>query len=150
MRDYKAVIGSLLKREFAYVDRKYMARGYFSKLVWKHLRRKGRKEKFYTEHAETFLKVWINYNEEILKTLKRLPADDYLVINYELLLQKDQEVVGFLRDHWKFNLNYFDFGQVYKQGLMSATHEIEQYVNAKTLLVKAQYLQLRLNHYVRM
>lgn len=150
MRDYRAVIGSLLKREFAYIDRKYMARGYFSKLIWKHIRRKRKQEKYYIEHAETFLKVWINYNEEILKTLKKLPADDYLVINYELLLEKDEQVISFLKDHWKFNLNYFDFGQVYKHGLMSATHEIEQYVSAKTLLVKAQYLQLRLNHYVRL
>ena len=150
IRDYRSVINSLLKREFAYIDKRYMARNYFSRLVWTRFRRKRREEKFYTEHAETFLKVWINYNEEILKTLKRLSADDYLVINYELLLKKDKQVINFLRDNWKLNLSYFDFSQVYKDGLMSTANDIERFVPTKNLLIKAQYLQLRLNHFVRL
>jgi len=34
-------------------------------------------------------------------------------------LEKDEEVIEFLKDKWNFNLNYFDFGRVYKNGLMS-------------------------------
>lgn len=150
IRDYQSVINSLLKREFAYIDKRYLARNYFSRLVWTRLRRKRREEKFYAEHAETFLKVWLNYNEEILRTLKRLSADDYLVINYELLLKKDKQVINFLRDNWKLNLSYFDFSQVYKDGLMSTANDIERFVSTKNLLIKAQYLQLRLNHFVRL
>jgi len=150
MRDYQSVIASLLKREFSFVDKRYMARKYFSRLIWTHFRRKRREEKFYHEHAETYLKVWINYNEEILKTLKKLPAENYLVVNYELLLEKDEQVIGFLKDNWKFNLSHYDFGHVYKNGMMSAAYDIERFISAKTLLVKAQYLQLRLNHYVRL
>jgi hypothetical protein len=150
MRDYNAVISSLIKREFAHIDKKYMGRNYLQQMIWKHWRRRRREEKFYTEHAETYLKVWLNYNEEILRTLKKLPADDYLVINYELLLEKDEQVIDFLKNQWKFNLKYFDFGQVYKNSLMSAPHDIEHFVQTKTLLVKAQYLQLRIGHYVRL
>jgi hypothetical protein len=150
MRDFQAVISSLINREFAHVDKKYMGRNYLQRMAWKHWRRSRREEKFYAEHAETYLKVWINYNEEILKTLKKLPADDYLVINYQLLLEKDEQVIDFLKDKWKFDLNYFDFSQVYKNGLMSAARDIERFIQTKTLLVKAQYLQLRLSHYVRL
>lgn len=150
MRDYNAVISSLIKREFANVDKKYKGRNYLQQLIWKYWRRSRREESFYMEHAETYLKVWINYNEQILKTLKKLPADDYLVINYELLLEKDEQVIDFLKTKWKFNLNYFDFGQVYKNSLMSAPHDMERFIQTKTLLVKAQYLQLRIGHYVRL
>lgn len=150
MRDHRSVLNSLLKRDFADVDKKYMARGYFQRLIWTHFRRERRLEQFYIDHAETFLKVWINYTEEILKTLKKLPADDYLVINYELLLEKDEQVIDFLKDKWNFNLSYFDFSKIYKDGRMSIPNNIERFVATKTLLIKAQYLQLRLNHFVRM
>ncbi len=150
LRDYRSVINSLLKREFVAIDQKYMARNRIQRFVWQRFRRQRREEKFYAEHAETYLKVWINYNEEILRTLKKLSADDYLVISYDLLLEKDEQVISFLKDKWKFNLNYFDFNQVYKNNLMSTPCDVDRFVPTKTLLIKAQYLQLRLNHFVRM
>jgi hypothetical protein len=150
MRDYNAVINSLLKRDFNVIDKKYLARNYFSRQAWLHLRRKRRVAKFYAEHAETYLKVWINYNEEILRTLKKLPADDYLVVDYEMVLGKDEQIINFLKEKWQFNLNYYDFSQVYKGDLMSKANDIDPFIDTKTLLVKAQYLQLRLNHYVRL
>lgn len=150
MRDHRSVLNSLLKRDFNEIDKKYMGRNHLQRFIWANFRRKRRKEKFYTEHAETYLKVWINYNEEILRTLKKLSADDYLVVNYELLLGKDEQVINFLKDKWKFNLSYFDFNEVYKKSLMSVADDIERFVATKTLLIKANYLQLRLNHFVRM
>jgi hypothetical protein len=150
MRDYNAVINSLLKRDFAVIDKKYLARNYFSRQVWVYLRRKRRVAKFYAEHAETYLRVWINYNEEILRTLKKLSVDDYLVVNYELLLEKDEQIINFLKEKWQFNLSYFDFNQVYKGDLMSRANDVDPFINTKTLLIKAQYLQLRLNHFVRL
>jgi hypothetical protein len=150
LRDHRAVINSLLKRDFAGIDKKYKSRNLLQQFIWTKFRRTRHEEKFYREHAETYLKVWINYNEHILESLKKLSANDYLVVNYELLLQKGEQVIGFLQDNWKFNLNYFDFSKVYKNNLMSTENDVEQFIPTKTLLIKAQYLQLRLNHYVRM
>jgi hypothetical protein len=33
---------------------------------------------------------------------------------------------------------------------MSRANDIDPFINTKTLLIKAQYLQLRLNHFVRL
>ncbi|HMG09394.1 MAG TPA: sulfotransferase [Mucilaginibacter sp.] len=148
-RDYNSVVNSLLKRGFVEVDKKYMARGYISRLVWKYIRRPRRQREFYIDNAETLLKVWITYNEEILKALKKLPPKDYLVVDYNLLLEQDCTVFSFLTDKWKFALNYFDFRQVYKSSLMSKANDIETIVSSKTLLIKAMYLQRVLDQYMR-
>jgi hypothetical protein len=150
IRDYRSVLNSLIKREFAYIDKRYMGRKYLSRLAWVHFRRERRRKKFYAEHADNFLKVWINYNEEILKTLKRLSAGDYLVINYSLLLKQDAQVVRFLKNEWKFDLDYSSFKAIYKDGLMSnGTDDIDAFVADKSLLIKAGYLQIRLQHYMK-
>jgi hypothetical protein len=149
-RDYKAVVNSLLKRELVHLDEKYMARDYISRLVWKHIRRTRRERKLYINQTENFLKVWITYTEEILKALKNLPTDDYLVVNYDLLLDQDRNVFSFLTNKWKFALSYFDFKKVYKSSLMSTTNNIESFVDTKALLAKADYLQICLNQYIRL
>jgi hypothetical protein len=148
-RDYNSVVNSLLKREFTFIDKKYMSRKYFSRLIWIHVRRGRRERKFYTERAGSFLEMWVIYTEEILKALKKLSPDDYLVVNYDLLLEQDRTVFSFLTDKWKFTLNYFDFRQVYKGSLMSKVNDIESFVHSKTLLTKARYLQACLRQYMR-
>ena len=150
IRDYQLVLKSLIERQFTFIDKKYMSRKYLSKLAWVHFRRERRRKEFYAEHADYFLKVWINYNEEILKTLKRLSAGDYLVINYSLLLKQDAEVIRFLKNEWKFELDYSSFKAIYKEGLMSSgTDDIDAFVVDKSLLIKAGYLQIRLQHYMK-
>ncbi|MDN5286445.1 MAG: hypothetical protein JWR38_2719 [Mucilaginibacter sp.] len=148
-RDYNSVVNSLLKREFAFIDQKYMSRKYFSRLIWTHIRRGRRERKFYADRAGDFLKVWVTYTEEILKALKKLSPDDYLVVNYDLLLEHDRTIFSFLTGKWKFALNYFDFKQVYKGSLMSKADNIESFVDSKTLLTKANYLQICLKQYMR-
>lgn len=148
-RDFNAVVNSLIKRQFVLVDEKYMARDYFSRLVWKYIRRARRERVFYAQHAESFLKVWINYTEEILATLKKLSSDDFLVVNYDLLLEHDQSVFVLLTEKWKFALNYYDFKRVYKSSLMHTTNDIEHFISTKSLLIKAEYLQICINQYMR-
>ncbi|QTE35980.1 sulfotransferase [Mucilaginibacter gossypii] len=149
LRNYQSVVSSLLRRDFVSVDQKYMARKYIQRQVWTHFRRPRRLKAFYHDHAESYLKVWINYNEAILKMLKKLKPDDYLVINYSQLLENDSEVFSFLTGKWKFALNYFDFKDVYKQELMNKADDISEFVTDKTLLIKATYLLKRLGSYMR-
>ncbi|SCW86937.1 Sulfotransferase family protein [Mucilaginibacter sp. NFR10] len=149
LRNYQSVVSSLLRRDFVSVDQKYMARKYIQRQVWTHFRRPRRLKAFYHDHAESYLKVWINYNEAILKMLKKLQPDNYLVINYSQLLENDSEVFSFLTGKWKFALNYFDFKDVYKQELMNKADDISEFVTDKTLLIKATYLLKRLGSYMR-
>ncbi|PWK73781.1 sulfotransferase family protein [Mucilaginibacter oryzae] len=148
-RNFQSVVSSLLRREFAYVDKKYMARSYIQRLAWTKFRRKRRREAFWHEHAATFLKIWINYNEEILRAIKKLQPDEYLVTNYAQLLENDNEVFSFLTGKWNLSLNYFDFKDVYKQELMGKAEDISDYVEDKSLLIKATYLVKRLNSHMR-
>jgi len=149
LRNYQSVVSSLLRRDFVSVDQKYMARNYIQRQIWTHFRRPRRLKAFYHGHAESYLKVWINYNEAILNMLKKLQPDDYLVINYSQLLENDSEVFLFLTGKWKFALNYFDFKDVYKQELMNKADDISEFVTDKTLLIKATYLLKRLGSYMR-
>lgn len=148
-RNFQSVVSSLLRREFAYIDKKYMARNYIQRLAWTKFRRKRRKEAFWHDHAATFLKIWISYNEEILRTIKKLQPDEYLVTNYAQLLEKDTDVFSFLTSKWNLTLNYFDFKDVYKQELMGKAEDISDYVQDKSLLIKATYLVKRLNSHMR-
>lgn len=149
LRNYQSVVSSLLRRDFAAVDQKYMARNYIQRVVWTYFRRSRRLKEFHLDHAENYLKVWISYNEAILQTLKKLNPDDYLVINYSQLLENDSEVFSFLTDKWKFALNYFDFKDVYKQELMNKADDISDFIIDKVLLIKATYLLKRLGSYMR-
>src|ERR1700712_3266684 len=91
VRDYPAVVNSLLKRDFTFVDNRYSARGRFTRFLWSAYKRDREKRKFYNEHTEYYLKVWIDYNEHILSMLTELSPQDYMVVNYSQLKKNDAQ-----------------------------------------------------------
>src|ERR1700741_4442969 len=90
VRDYAAVVSSLLKRDFNILDKGYRQRSFFTRLKWKLFRKSRRRKKYYREKATDYLQVWIDYNEHILDMLGNIPGEDYLVINYSLLETRDR------------------------------------------------------------
>ncbi|MGZ3766839.1 MAG: sulfotransferase [Mucilaginibacter sp.] len=148
VRDYTSVVNSLLKREFGAIERKYFSRGLFGRFIWTKFRRYRRKQKYYRDNAERFLKVWIEYNEHILSTLKVLAPEDYLVINYALLEEFDQQVFFCLTKKWRFALQYFSFKEVYKENLISGTIDLSPFISDKELLSKAKNLQNAFEQYI--
>jgi hypothetical protein len=97
-------------------------------------RRSRARKKYYSEHAEKYLKVWIDYNERILAALKHLTPENYLVVNYKVLQKTDMDVFSFLTEKWEFILKYVPFGQVYKENLISTKADIKTYIRDKPLL----------------
>jgi hypothetical protein len=148
LRDYQSVINSLLKRDFFEIEKRYMARNFFQRLIWIYFRKAGRKEKFYINNATYYLKVWIAYNEHILEMLKHLQADDYIVINYSLLEKNDQQVFSFLTDKWKFVLQYFSFNEVYKENLITHSVDLDPFLSDKVLQHKAMGLENAFKSYM--
>jgi hypothetical protein len=148
VRDYNAVVSSLLQRDFRHIEKKYLARGSFDRFIWKTFRRNRRLQKFYNEKAEDYLKVWIAYNEEILKNVKTLPESTYVMINYSLLNDSDDRICSFLRDRWHLSLNYFKFKDVFQDKLISDHIDTDSFIGNKSLLSKANQLQINLNHYM--
>ena len=149
VRDYHSVINSLLKRDFAEIDKKYRSRKFVQRMVWNIFRRKRRQKLYYDKNAERYLKVWLTYNQEILKAVRNIPEEDYLVVNYTVLEHKDNEVFEFLTNTWNFSLNYFDFRKVYKDSLMSGVKNIGNLVKDKMLLTKADYIETRLRSLIK-
>ena len=148
VRDYSAVVHSLLKRDFAEYEQKYLHGKKLQRFVWLYLRRQNTSRKFYKAHAEDYLKVYIEYNQHILNTLKELPPEDYMVVNYSLLEKSDKEVFSFLTGKWHFKLQYHEFNEVYKKNLLSKAFNVDAYINDKELINKAKSITDKLKKHI--
>jgi len=148
IRDYKSVVSSLLQRDFKDIDRKYMARGFFSRLIWKNFRRGRRLQSFYNSKTEYYLKVWIAYNEEILKSIETLPQDSYVVLNYALLNDNDARLCSFLKESWHLPLKYFKFNEVFKEKLINTPIDTDLFICNKSLINRASEIEQQLRNYM--
>lgn len=149
VREYVAVVHSLLKRDFDALDSRYRHRSLFTRLTWKLFRKNGKRKRYYRKNATEYLQVWMDYNEHILDMLDKMPQDDYLVINYSLLEPRDTDVFSFLTGKWDFKLEYFPFGKVYKKELISAKNDIDRLIKDPALIRKARELGDRFKGYMR-
>jgi hypothetical protein len=150
MREYLAVVNSLLKRDFDVVDKTYKHRSFFTRLKWNLFRKERRRKKFYRNNAENYLKVWIDYNEHVLSLLQKLPAKDYLVINYSLLEKDDREVFSFLTGKWDFKLDYFPFGKVYDKTLISGQADLKPFLKDTSLEERAKAIENEFKKYMKL
>jgi len=141
VRDYQSVINSLLKRDFYEIEKKYLARHFVKRTYWLYFRKARIKRNLYLNNTERYLQVWISYNEHILALLEKLPAEDYIVINYSLLEKSDRKVFSFLTEAWGFALRYFSFNEVYKQNLMSQPPDLNPFIKNEGLLSKAKVVE---------
>ena len=144
VRDHAAVVNSLISRTYRSIEEKYMTRSRFSGWLWKTFRRKLRKRKLYRIHTEKYLKVCIEYNEEILQHTRQIPPDQYRVVDYKKLIQSDKAVFSYLRDQWNFPLQYIPFSDIYKEKLVHAPADLSPYVKDKSLLARAAELEREL------
>lgn len=148
IRDYKAVVSSLLHRDFQDFEKKYLSRSYIKRLYWLKYQRKRRFREFYSDRAEHYLNVWIAYNEEILKNVQDLPKHAYVMLNYAMLKLNDATVCSFLSKRWNFSLKYFRFKDVYKEKMISEHIDPDIYIFNKSLLNQANQLQKNLDNYM--
>lgn len=148
IRDYKAVVSSLLQRDFQDFEKKYLARTYLKRMYWLKYQRKRRLQEFYNDRAEHYLKVWIAYNREILKNVQNLPKHAYVMLNYSMLKSNDANVCSFLNKRWNLSLKYFKFKDVYKEKMISEHVDTDSYIFNKSLLRQAHQLQKNLDNYM--
>jgi hypothetical protein len=147
-RDYETVISSLLNRDFKEIEKKYLARKWFSRNEWIIFRRKKRLKKLMDEWAEFYLKVWIRYSEELLKLIHQLPESKYLVVSYEQLIDDDLAAFCKIAQQWRFKLQYVKFKTVFKKELVGKTLNVIPHIPNKSFLEKANQVQEALRNYV--
>jgi hypothetical protein len=144
IRDYQATVSSMITRDFKWIEKKYLSRKLLSRFIWKNFRRKKRLIKLYRDLSEFYLRVWVTYNEELLKNIRSLDEDKYLVVDSSSLCSINEQVFDHLTARWKFNLNYYDFNRIFKAGLLSPVTDIDVFVRDKSLPSRAQQLEKQL------
>lgn len=141
LRDYKSVVSSLISRHYKRTSFKYLVKGGIPEFIWKYFKKNRRKKKLLQEYAEHYLKIWILYNQEIQRHLLLQPAGTYLVVDHTKVRDTNQHVFAHMTKAWGFELQYFNFADVYKEKLLSEVWDIAAYVKNKELLRIAENLQ---------
>ena len=144
LRNYRAVVSSMIIRMFKHTENKYSERKGLSKFIWEHIKKKRRMRMLLKKHCQRFLKVWIIYNEAILAHLQHLPPDNYMVADYAWLCDNDKNVFEQLTGEWGFTLNFFSFKKVFKEDLLHTAIDISIYIKDKGLLGKAAAIEASL------
>lgn len=144
IRDYRSTVSSLIRRDFAHYEKKYLARGSFQRFIWTNFKKVQRKRKFFRQLTVYYLRIWIAYNEEILKNMEVIPDNKYIVIDHQALQSHDKQIFDILVDSWGFQLKYTDFNQIFKSSMLNPADEIDSFVKDETLLEKAKTLEAKL------
>lgn len=131
VRDFNATVSSLINREYKVQhvdDRVNPNPGFFERI--KLSRKKSRAiASLCQEHASHFLKVWMLYNQNLLKLVESLPREQYMVLSYESLLEQDAMVFDHFCLKWNFTLRYVNFNQIFKPSLINYTLPIKKYID---------------------
>jgi len=141
IRDYQPTVSSLIRRDFAHHEIKYLERGAFQRFIWLNFKKAHRRRKFFRQLTAYYLRIWVAYNEEILSNIETLPVDKYMVIDHLALLEDDKRVFDTLVNEWGFDLKYFDFKEIFKSNLLNKADDIDRFVKDETLLQKAKALK---------
>ncbi len=148
IRDYQSVVSSLVNRMYAEADKKYLSLDWFTAFWWKTVKKHFREKKLYKQYSEFYLRVWMNYNEEILQHLSKLPQNLYTVTSYELLKNDDKPLFLHLKHCWKYTIEYCTFRNVYKESLIGKAVNIEPFIQDKALLERAKEIEEKLQRYL--
>jgi hypothetical protein len=147
-RDYEAVIGSLIQRDFSYLEQRYLARGWLTRTLWTHVWRPIRFERHCRKHAERYLRAWVLYNRMILTALADLPEQRYLVVSYHMLKSQSADVFNFLSSRWQFTLRHQEFSSIFKGSLISKSVSFLPHIADQALLAQANDLSDRFSTYL--
>jgi hypothetical protein len=147
LRDYKAVVNSLIIRDFKQLESD-LVHGWFSKLIWRGFKRAQKERKLYEDLSSFYLNIWITYSNELLKHMQTIPREKFIAVNYNLLNSSDKEAFSILKDKWNFSLQYFAFKKVFKEKLISEVIDIDKFIKDKNLLKTTYELECKLKEYV--
>lgn len=145
LRDYNEVVTSLIKRDFQEYKKLYFRKeGKLRRIKW-WIKKDLIKKSLFSEKVTFYLKVWIWYNELLLKHLKQINDKDFLVVDYRLLFDESNNIFDILTKMWNFSLEYVHFNTVYKESLISsAGYNISSFLEDKNLMSKAEKLMAEL------
>lgn len=142
LRDYKAVVSSLLNRENKGLQRYYNSKGSIYKFFLR-MKKKYNRDRVNRTYARQYLETWIAYSEALLGHIQTLPQDKFVVVKYTELLENDKTFFNQLT-HWQFKLSHKPFTSIFNQQLIGQCLNISNLVMDNTLLIKAKRLERKL------
>lgn len=145
VRDFAAVVHSLVNRIYRWKDQKHQAKGGLDLFFWNL--RKGLKRKYlYAQHSTAFLKVWLSYNRALLRHMKQVPEHRFVVLHYADLQDHHREIFDRIQQQWQFPLRYVDFNTVFRKELIGEPIDIKPYIKSKALIAEAVQMEQQLMH----
>jgi hypothetical protein len=149
LRDVDSVVNSLIKRDFkTFENLKLFEAIYLARLYWSRIERKKKLFFFYKRYTEEFFKVWIRYNEAILEHIKLINKEDFILVDYKMLINNSQNVFSHLKDHWLFDLKYYDYSHIYRGNLISNNIDLSPFITDRTLIQRSNELENSLREYI--
>jgi hypothetical protein len=136
IRDPVASVSSLINRRYLWLKNKN-SKNWFRRWKWKN-KKSLIKETLYKKYSEYYLKVWISYNNTILKHINSINTNSFLVVSYDSLHSSDEAIFSQLKNKWDFNLSYVDFKTIFKERLLSLPEDIYPYLIETRLLENAK------------
>lgn len=146
-RDFNSVVNSLVQREYEIFENRYTdKRKKLGELILRLYLKKRMYAFLYSKHTERYLKAWVTFNNEILSHIQNADRNDFIVINYQSLLDYSKEIFSCLTNQWQFSLNYTDFRSMFKEYMIHKdVKNIKKYVKNKLLLEQAEKMLEELN-----
>jgi len=148
VRDYASVVSSLLKREFWDREKKYLARKAFSRFIWENFRRERNLQAFYKSKAGYYLRVWITYNQQLLKLIETSSPETCLVVNYSFLNDNDSRVRNYMKENWGLALKNIGFSEIFKGSLINTPLDIDSFISDKALVAEGAALQTEMESHI--
>lgn len=148
VRDFNATVSSLIQRDLKTRETKYLTRNWLSKLIWKKIRRPRMQRQLYRDRSAFYLQVWITYNEALLKNIRNLATNQFIVTDHNLLCETNTALFDQLVNKWHFSLKYADFKDIYKRSMLSSVIDIQYFIEDTALLEKARNLEMEIRQYL--
>jgi hypothetical protein len=144
-RSYQQVVSSMLTRLYQFeLEQRRLGKSRLAYRWWSLTKGRHFKAALCKQFAADFLKVWINYNEAILRHIGQLPHTAYLVVDHASLPAKARQVFDHLSGQWHFKLHYQAFETVYKEKLLSPVIDLDPYITDTALRTRAARVQQQL------
>lgn len=129
-RDYRQVVDSFLRRKKkALKNRKSLVEKWIQHIKYRWLERRA---------ANRFLKVWMEYNRQIVAHLIEMDPANYLVFDESRLKDCDCRLIQHCTQQWSYPLKWIPLRGVFKTYLM--TRETPNYPFSASLIRQADQL----------
>jgi len=126
-RPCNEVVDSLLRRQILRKDRKYLKKSKLHRLKYKLVKKIYHKN-IRKLNTETYIRIWVYYNNKIMELINNIDPSDYVICDQESLLRSGKQNFNQLLV-WGFKLKYISIYSLFNKDLFKHGH-VENYTKS--------------------